>query len=394
MKTASTMFGQTMAPEVFARARLAVTTCDLVLAVGTTLAVEPAGSLCASAVRAGANLVIVNWDPTPYDGIASAIIRDSLSEALPRIAGQLQAAGTRFEGTRSAHAETALDAALAGAELVSLRHAADQYGLRLPAEAVASAVTTAILCGAADEAAAVAALGHIPGLTNVAVRTRVARWLREVYPPAPGGPAYLDESLPGPLAEDLIAAVVTPRLLLRTLTDTTPEQDRRALTVLARAADTRPALRSCLTDLLSLLPGLSPTAVQVALSGCYPEPLAAALTALARNVALPAHLLDTVPAGTTALGEFPVLLAEGLVEAYEHRAKTENGLRGLTGTLIELSGRLADLGLAERALAAARRAVQTAGQLADPLDYPARAAQALQRATDLARPAPAADDAR
>jgi hypothetical protein len=38
--------------------------------------------------------------------------------------------------------------------------------------------------------------------------------------------------------------------------------------------------------------------------------------------------------------------------------------------------------------------VQTAGQLADPLDYPARAAQALQRATDLARPAPAADDAR
>ena len=53
LKTASTMFGQTMSPEVFARAEQAVTTCDLLLAVGTTLTVEPAGSLCASAVGAG-----------------------------------------------------------------------------------------------------------------------------------------------------------------------------------------------------------------------------------------------------------------------------------------------------------------------------------------------------
>src|SRR5271165_4168785 len=74
LKTASTMFGQTMSPEVFARAEQAVTTCDLLLAVGTTLTVEPAGSLCASAVGAGATLVIVNWDRTPYDGIATEII--------------------------------------------------------------------------------------------------------------------------------------------------------------------------------------------------------------------------------------------------------------------------------------------------------------------------------
>jgi NAD-dependent deacetylase len=59
-KTASVMFGQTRSPEVFARAEHAVTNCDLVLAVGTTLTVEPAGSLAASAVRAGAALVIVN----------------------------------------------------------------------------------------------------------------------------------------------------------------------------------------------------------------------------------------------------------------------------------------------------------------------------------------------
>ena len=95
LKTASTMFGQTMSPEVFARAEQAVTTCDLVLAVGTTLTVEPAGSLCASAVGAGATLVIVNRDRTPYDGIATEIIRDPLSEALPGIAGHLLARANR-----------------------------------------------------------------------------------------------------------------------------------------------------------------------------------------------------------------------------------------------------------------------------------------------------------
>src|SRR6266487_1383619 len=41
-------------PTVFARAERAVTACDLLLAVGPTLTIEPAGSLCASAVRAGA----------------------------------------------------------------------------------------------------------------------------------------------------------------------------------------------------------------------------------------------------------------------------------------------------------------------------------------------------
>ena len=97
LKTASTMFGQTMSPEVFARAEQAVTTCGLLLAVGTTLTVEPAGSLCASAVGAGATLIVVNRDRTPYDGIATEIIRDPLSEALPRIARHVLALATRSQ---------------------------------------------------------------------------------------------------------------------------------------------------------------------------------------------------------------------------------------------------------------------------------------------------------
>jgi NAD-dependent deacetylase len=91
-KTASTMFGQTLDPDVFSRAEQAVRACDLILAVGTTLTVEPAASLCATAVKSGARLVIVNLGTTPYDALATDVIRDPLGQALPRIAAQLRTA--------------------------------------------------------------------------------------------------------------------------------------------------------------------------------------------------------------------------------------------------------------------------------------------------------------
>jgi hypothetical protein len=75
---------------------------------------------------------------------------------------------------------------------------------------VASAAVTAILCGAMDEQAAVTVLGHV----NV-------------------------------------------------LMETTPDQDRHALSVLARAADTRDDMRSRLSELLTLLPGLTKALTQL-----------------------------------------------------------------------------------------------------------------------------------
>jgi NAD-dependent deacetylase len=91
LKSATVMFGQPLGPGVFERAALAAKRCDLLLAIGSTLIVEPAASLCAIAAGAGACLVIVNRDPTPYDPVASAIIRDPIGRAVPEIADQLLA---------------------------------------------------------------------------------------------------------------------------------------------------------------------------------------------------------------------------------------------------------------------------------------------------------------
>jgi NAD-dependent deacetylase len=78
---------------VFERAAAAAARCDLLLAIGSTLTVEPAASLCAVAAGAGASLVIVNRDPTPYDPVATAVIRDPIGQAVPQIVGQLVATG-------------------------------------------------------------------------------------------------------------------------------------------------------------------------------------------------------------------------------------------------------------------------------------------------------------
>jgi NAD-dependent deacetylase len=89
LKSATVMFGQRLDPAVLFRAEQAARRCDLFLAIGSTLTVEPAASLCGVAADAGAALVIVNADATPYDGLAAEVIREPIGTAVPRIARQL-----------------------------------------------------------------------------------------------------------------------------------------------------------------------------------------------------------------------------------------------------------------------------------------------------------------
>jgi NAD-dependent deacetylase len=87
LKSATISFGQSLVPEDLARAERAALACDLLLAVGTSLAVYPAAGMVPLARQAGARVVIVNAEPTPYDAIADAVIRDPISQVLPQILG-------------------------------------------------------------------------------------------------------------------------------------------------------------------------------------------------------------------------------------------------------------------------------------------------------------------
>jgi NAD-dependent deacetylase len=83
LKSATISFGQNLVMEDLARAEQAATSCDLLLAVGSTLSVHPAAGLVPLAKAAGAKVVIVNAEPTPYDPIADAVVRDPIGEVLP-----------------------------------------------------------------------------------------------------------------------------------------------------------------------------------------------------------------------------------------------------------------------------------------------------------------------
>ncbi len=98
LKSATVMFGEPLDPGVFERAQRAASSCDLFLAIGSTLTVEPAASLCRTARRAGAAVVIVNRDPTPYDWLAAEVMRDPIGEAIPRLAAQLAEARGQGKG--------------------------------------------------------------------------------------------------------------------------------------------------------------------------------------------------------------------------------------------------------------------------------------------------------
>jgi NAD-dependent deacetylase len=85
LKSATISFGQSLDPEVLERADRAARMCDVFLAVGSSLIVYPAAGLVPLAKRAGASLVIVNGEETPYDVIADVVLRGSISEVLPQI---------------------------------------------------------------------------------------------------------------------------------------------------------------------------------------------------------------------------------------------------------------------------------------------------------------------
>jgi NAD-dependent deacetylase len=92
LKSATISFGQSLDPGVLARAEEAAADCDLLLAVGSTLSVYPAAGLVPLAYRSGAVVVIVNAQPTPFDDLAAAVVRDPISLALPSLIEQWQPA--------------------------------------------------------------------------------------------------------------------------------------------------------------------------------------------------------------------------------------------------------------------------------------------------------------
>jgi len=89
LKSATISFGETLVPEDLDRAQRAAASCDLFLALGTSLGVYPAAGLPEVALRTGARLVIMNAQETPFDAHADAVVREPLGTVLPDLVARV-----------------------------------------------------------------------------------------------------------------------------------------------------------------------------------------------------------------------------------------------------------------------------------------------------------------
>ncbi len=87
LKSKTISFGQNLVEGDLLRAETAALECDLMLAIGTSLAVSPINRVVPVAAQQGAKVVIVNGEPTGFDGLAAVVINDSISDVLPKIVG-------------------------------------------------------------------------------------------------------------------------------------------------------------------------------------------------------------------------------------------------------------------------------------------------------------------
>ena len=86
IKTATISFGQAMPNLPMQRAEDLTLSCDLFLAIGSSLVVWPAAGFPLMAKRNGARLIIINRDPTDFDDIADFVVHHDIGAVLEQFA--------------------------------------------------------------------------------------------------------------------------------------------------------------------------------------------------------------------------------------------------------------------------------------------------------------------
>lgn len=90
LKSATISFGQALIEDDLRRAELAAESCDLLLAIGSTLSVYPVANMVPTAVAMGAGLIIVNSSPTPMDSLADVVLHADISSTLSQLVDGLE----------------------------------------------------------------------------------------------------------------------------------------------------------------------------------------------------------------------------------------------------------------------------------------------------------------
>jgi NAD-dependent deacetylase len=85
LKPNTISFGQSLVPEDLERAQDLALSCDMMIAAGSTLLVQPAASFPALAKQNGAVLAIITQSETPLDSSADFVFHEKLGDFIDRL---------------------------------------------------------------------------------------------------------------------------------------------------------------------------------------------------------------------------------------------------------------------------------------------------------------------
>ena len=85
VKVATISFGQPMKEKDIIKASKVSEACDLMLVIGSSLKVMPAGKIPGLAISSGAKVIILNRDKTRYDSKADIVVNDELKNICSEI---------------------------------------------------------------------------------------------------------------------------------------------------------------------------------------------------------------------------------------------------------------------------------------------------------------------
>jgi NAD-dependent deacetylase len=91
LKPTVVLFGEALPEAALREAQALARAADVVLIVGSSLQVYPAAGIPRLARQHGAQLCIINAEPTPYNDVAAAVIHGKAGEVLPEIVRRIEA---------------------------------------------------------------------------------------------------------------------------------------------------------------------------------------------------------------------------------------------------------------------------------------------------------------
>jgi NAD-dependent deacetylase len=91
LKPTVVLFGEALPEAALREAQVLAIAADVLLIVGSSLQVYPAAGIPRLARQHGAQLCIINAEPTPFDEVATVVVHGKAGEVLPEIVRRIEA---------------------------------------------------------------------------------------------------------------------------------------------------------------------------------------------------------------------------------------------------------------------------------------------------------------